>query len=148
MGEAPTTRDKEAFYRELDRLDDLTDDQSSEDDLSRLIAKSRDKTRHEGSTNALVPTSAASSAAVNATKPVRANTAPECSSQIVAGSSLDPKHKESGEMAKRPVLKGAKTTGALTESKTEDPPPVKRRRTYAARTIPEQQQVFKGLVFC
>lgn len=147
MGEAPT-RDKEAFYKELDRLDDLTDDsQSPEDDLSRLIVKSRDKSKRKDSTNALGSPSAASSASLSVKKPARANTAPECSSQNVAGSSLNAEYKEPEDMTTRPVLKSAKTTGALTESKAEGPPS-KRRRTYAARTIPEQQQVFKGLVFC
>lgn len=146
MGGAPT-RDKEAFYKELEKLDDLTDDhQSPEDDFSRLIAISKEKGRHTDSANALVPTSSSSSTSLNANLP-RANTAPECSSHSVAGSGLSPGHKEPENMAKKPALKSSKTTGALSESKTEGPP-LKRRRAYAARTIPEQQQVFKGLAFC
>lgn len=146
MGEA-YTRDKEAFYRELDKLDDLTDDQGPEDDFSRLIAVSKDKARYAHSANALVSTSMSSSTSLKEKKPLRANTAPECSSQSVVGSSLAPGYNGPEEMAKKPVLKSAKTTGALPESKPEGLPS-KRRRTYAARTIPEQQQIFKGLVFC
>lgn len=145
--EGAPTRDKEAFYKELEKLDDLTDDdQSPEDDLSRLIAISKEKRRQTDSANALVPTSSSSSTSLNAKLP-RVNTAPECSSHSVAGSDLSPGHKEPENLAKKPALKNSKTTGALPESNTEGPP-LKRRRTYAARSIPEQQQVFKGLVFC
>lgn len=145
---APPTRDKEAFYKELEKLDDSTDDQASDyDDFSHLIAVSKGKAREMDSTDALVPTSSSSSSAhLNANLP-RTSTVPECSSQSAAGPASSPGPEEMAPTAKKPVLKSAKTTGALTESKAEGPP-CKRRRTYATRTIPEQQQIFKGLVFC
>lgn len=146
MAAAPT-RNKEAFYKELEKLDDSTDDQTSDyDDFSHLIAVSRGKARETDSTDALVPTSSSSSAPLNATLS-RASTAPECSSHSAAGPASIPGPEEMAPTAKKPVLKSAKTTGALTESKAEGPP-YKRRRAYAARAIPEQQQIFKGLVFC
>ena len=138
-----TTTDKVTFFKELDKLDDLTDSQDQdEDDFSRLIALSKRKAAQADSVDALVPTSSSSSAAVNTTTP-RANTSIQSSSQSVPG----PEQEQNEEMARKPALKSAKTTGNICEDKPEGPP-VKRRRTYAARTIPEQQQVFKGLVFC
>lgn len=137
-----TTTDKVTFFKELDKLDDLTDSQDQdEDDFAHLIALSKRKAAQADSVDALVPTSSSSSAAVNTTTP-RANTSIQSSSQSVPG----PEQEQNEEMARKPALKSAKTTGNI-EEKPEGPP-VKRRRTYAARTIPEQQQVFKGLVFC
>ena len=135
-----TTTDKVTFFTELEKLDALTDSQDqAEDDFSRLIALSK---RKADSVDALVPTSSSSSAALNTIHTTsRANTSIQSSSESLA----EPQEDE--EMARKPALKSAKTTGNICEDKPEGPP-VKRRRTYAARTIPEQQQVFKGLVFC
>lgn len=145
MAAAP--RNKEAFYKELEKLDDSTDDQTSDyDDFSRIIAASKGKARETGSTDALVPTSSSSSAHLNTNLP-RVSTVPGRSSQSAAGPASSPGPEEMAPTAKKPVLKSAKTTGVLAENKAEGPP-CKRRRTYAARTIPEQQQIFKGLVFC
>lgn len=147
MAAAPT-RNKEAFYRGLEKLDDLTEGQTSDDDFSHIIAISKRRVRDTDFTNALVPTSSSSSAQLNANLP-RASTVPECSSRSEAGpgSASSPGPEEMAPTAKKPALKSAKTTGALSESRAEGPPH-KRRRTYAARLIPEQQQIFKGLVFC
>ena len=142
-----TTTDKVIFFTELEKLDALTDSQDqNEDDFPRLIALSKRRAAQADSVDALVPTSSSSSAALNTTTS-RANASIQSSSQSqsVAG----PEQEQDEEMARKPALKSAKTTGTI-EDKPEGPPgpPVKRRRTYAARTIPEQQQVLKGLVFC
>lgn len=137
-----TTTDKVTFFTELEKLDALTDSQDQdEDDFARLIALSKRKAAQADSVDALVPTSSSSSAALNTTTP-RANASIQSSLQSVAG----PEQEQDDKMARKPALKSAKTTGNI-EDKPEGPP-VKRRRTYAARTIPEQQQVFMGLVFC
>lgn len=140
-----STTDKVTFFTELEKLDALTDSQDNdEDEFARLIALSKRKAAQADSVDALVPTSSSSSAALNTTTTIpRANTSIQSSSQSVAG----PEQEQDEEMARKPALKSTKTTGNICEDKPEGPP-VKRRRTYAARTIPEQQQVFKGLVFC
>lgn len=140
MGEAPAN--KVTFFRELEKLESLTDDNDeSGDDFACILALSKRNLGHTHSADALVSTSSSSSATLN---PPRSNTAPRPSSQGATGSGSDD---GMAPMAKNPALRSAKTMGALPEGKTEGPP-CKRRRTYAARTIPGQQQVFKGLVFC
>ena len=139
-----TTTDKVTFFTELEKLDTLTESQDQdEDDFSRLIALSKRRAAQADSVDALVPTSSSSSAALNTTAS-RANASIQSSSQ--SQSIAGPEREQDEGMARKPALKSAKTTGNI-EEKPEGPP-VKRRRTYAARTIPEQQQVFKGLVFC
>lgn len=139
MGEATTN--KEAFFKELEKLDELTDDETG-DDFSRLITSSKKSAAEDtDSTASFVPTSSSSSAGLNLS---HTNTVPESSSRSETSSKTD----EMVSATERPLpLKSAKTTGAPEKSKPEGPP-CKRRRTYAARTVPEHQQVFKGLVFC
>lgn len=149
MGEATTKNtNKETFFKGLEELDDLTDnDKDNEtgdgngDDFSRLISFSRRSVEDTDSTPSFVPTSSSSSAGLELSY---TNTVPESSSRSETKSKTD----EMVSTAKRPPpLKTAKTTGTLSERKQEGPP-CKRRRTYAARTVPEQQQIFKGLAFC
>lgn len=147
MGEATTKNtNKETFFKGLEELDDLTDNDNDNEvgdgnDFARLISFSRRSAEDTDSTPSFVPTSSSSSAGLELSY---TNTVPESSSRSETAARTD----EMVSTAKRPPpLKTAKTTRTLSERKQEGPP-CKRRRTYAARTVPEQQQIFKGLVFC
>lgn len=147
MGEATTQNtNKEAFFKGLEELDDLmgndNDNEAGDgDDFARLISFSRRGVEYLDSTPSFVATSSSSSAGLELSY---TNTVPESSFKSQTASRTD----EMVSTAKRPPpLKTVKTTGTLSEGKQEGPP-CKRRWTYAARTVPEQQQIFRGLVFC
>lgn len=135
----PSKEAKETFFFDLVRLDSLTDDSEHAEDerLSRLISAS--KRNHPAVTSL--------SAAEGLPRTV---SAPQPSSQVPNPDDTN-MPQELPQVAKensaKPTMKKSKTTGALPETKAEGPAH-KRRRTYSARMIPEQMQIFKGLVFC
>ncbi|RHZ46378.1 DNA-directed DNA polymerase IV [Aspergillus thermomutatus] len=137
---AEKTLDKDAFFKALEQLDCLTDDSEDEADieLSYLITRSRnsDKTTSSNCRNNTPPL-----------KLLRATSAPESSSTSTAGSSTHSKMLVPGSDGLQPGVKRSNTTGALTGSSEADNRS-KRRRVIAPRTIPEEQQIFKNLVFC
>lgn len=143
MGEATTKNiHKETFFKGLE-LNDLTDNDNDcgGDDFARLIRFSRRSPEVLDPTPSFMSTSSSASASLELSY---TNTVPESPSRSETASRAD----EMVSMAKRPpLLKSTKTTGTLSE-RAQEGPPCKRRRTYAARTVPEQQQIFKGLVFC
>jgi len=151
MGEATTKNtNKEAFFKGLEDLDDLTDDDNDNeagdgDDFAPLMIFLRRRRRRSvedpDSTPSFVATSSSSSAGLEFSY---TNTVPESSSRSETTSRA---HDMVSTAKRPPPLKTAMSTGTLSERKQEGPP-CKRRRTYAARTVPEQQQIFKGLIFC
>lgn len=135
---------KEVFFKELEKLDSLTDDsQNTEDDeFARIVSASRTVQRNQP---------VALSPAVKKIK--RARLAPGPSSRSPAGPHTDNTVmvEESplvinGDSIK-PAMKRASTIGTPTETKTAGPAS-KRRQAYSSRAVPEQMQIFKGLVFC
>lgn len=149
MGEAATKNtNKETFFKGLEELDDLTDNDhynetgdGNGDDFSRLIDFSRRSVEDPDSTPSFVPTSSSSSGGLELSY---TNTVPDSSLR----SEMASRANEMLSTAKRQLpLKTAKAIGTLSERKQEGPP-CKKRRIYAARTVPERQQIFKGLVFC
>lgn len=133
---------KEAFFSELVRLDALSDDSEDTADqgYARLISESRIP-------KCDYPPSSSQSVAKGLSRTV---SAPQTSSRRVDSVHADMPRDQTqipSESDRKPTMKRAKTTGALIEPKAEGPAS-KRRRTYAARTIPEEMQIFKGLVFC
>lgn len=141
---AQNLESKEAFFKELERLDSLTDDsQNTEDEeFARLISASR-RVEHERPV--------ISSPVAESVK--RTRLAPQSSFRSLAGPHSDDtvmvqdSPLVTKEDAVRPAMKRANTIGTPAETKARAPPN-KRRRTYSARTVPEQMQIFKGLVFC
>lgn len=139
--------EKEAFFKELDKMGSMTDDPEDPEDeeFARLVSGTKLVQRKE---------------AVAPSLPVvknidRTRSMPQPSLRSPAGPHSDDTItvRESplvaGDDVKKPTMKRAATTGTLPETKAKGPGHVsKKRRSYSAKAIPEQQQIFKGLVFC
>lgn len=130
-----TTKDKEAFFKELEQLDYLTSDaeDNENDDISRLMLLSRkadspNPTDIPGSKElaSIVLTDSGPQSSQGAV-----SVEPETVSPVVAN-----------EDPQKPVVERSKI---MSENKTAAS---RKRRAYSTRTIPEQQQIFKGLIFC
>lgn len=130
-------KSKEAFFTELARLGSLTDDseRTDDEDFARLISGS-------GSKRAKNHDAVASASNVNANVKGIPRTFSEPQSS-------PPRSGREGQaqVSNIPSMKRANTTGTLSEGKKAEGP-VKRRRTCTPRTISEERQIFKGLVFC
>ncbi|KAF4165757.1 hypothetical protein CNMCM6936_007376 [Aspergillus lentulus] len=131
--------DKDAFFKALEQLDCLTDDSEDEADieLSHIIKRSR------------ISDKSISSDCRKDTPPfklLRATSAPQSTSASIAGSSTHSKMPTPGSDGFQPAVKRRNTTGVLT-GRSEADKQSKRRRVIAPRTVPEEQKIFKGLVF-
>lgn len=136
---AGKTLDKDAFFKALEELDCLTGDSEDEADieLSRIIKRSKNSDKPSSSNCRDAPP----------LKLLRATSAPQSPSTSIAGSSTHSKMLVPGSDGLQPGVKRSNTTGALT-GRSEADKQSKRRRVMAPRTVPEEQQIFKGLVFC
>jgi DNA polymerase IV len=137
---AGETLDKDAFFKALEELDCLTGDSEDEADieLSYIIKRSKnsDKT---GSSNCCKDTPPL--------KLLRATSAPQPTSTSIAGSSGHSKMLTPDSDGLQLGVKRSNTTGALS-GRSEAGKQSKQRRVMARRTVPEEQQIFKDLVFC
>jgi DNA polymerase IV len=137
---AEKTLDKDAFFKALEQLDCLTDDPEDEADieLSHIIKRSRnsDKTSSSNYCKDTPPF-----------KLLRATSAPQSTSTSIASSSTHSKILSPGSDGLQPGVKRSNTTGSLT-GRSEADKQSKRRRVITPRTVPEEQQIFKNLVFC
>ncbi|GFF84535.1 hypothetical protein IFM53868_04178 [Aspergillus udagawae] len=136
---AEKTLDKDAFFKALEQLDCLTDDSEDEADieLSHIIKLSRNSDK------------LCSSNCRKDTQPfklLRATSAPQSTSTSIADSSTHSKMLAAGSDDLQPGVKRSNTTGALT-GRSEADKQSKRRRVITPRTVPEEQQIFKDLVF-
>jgi DNA polymerase IV len=136
---AEKTLDKDAFFKALEQLDCLTDDSEDEADieLSHIIKRSRnsDKTSSSNCCKDTPPF-----------KLLRATSAPQSTSTSIASSSTHSKMLSPGSDGLQPGVKRSNTTGGLT-GRSEADKQSKRRRVITPRTVPEEQQIFKNLVF-
>ncbi|EAW22824.1 DNA-directed DNA polymerase IV [Aspergillus fischeri NRRL 181] len=136
---AEKTVDKDAFFKALEQLDCLTDDSENEADieLSHIIKRSRysDKIISSNCRKDTPPF-----------KLLRATSAPQSTSASVSDSSTHSKMLAPGSDVLQPGVKRSNTTGTLAGHSEADKQS-KRRRVIAPRTVPEEQQIFKNLVF-
>ena len=142
---AQNLANKEAFFKELDKMGSMTDDSEDTDDeeFARLVSG----TKNVGDKAPVTPS-------LPVVKNVdRTRSMPEPSPRGAAGPHSDDTImvQESPivtrEEARKPTMKRAATTGTLPETKVEGPPG-KKRRSFSSKAIPEQRQIFRGLVFC
>lgn len=142
-------RSKASFFRALDDLDRSDDSQDDEGSLERLLARAK-PAEFLNSTAAL-----SSTERITLT---RANTAPSPSymdkelQEIVAHDAHPGRRPEPFESNLRTV-KRSQTTGTMPSTtlgpkRREGPAPKKRRTNSIIKLVPEEQRIFKELVFC
>jgi DNA polymerase IV len=137
---AEETVNKYAFFKALDQLDCLTDDSEDEADieLSHIIKQSKNSGR--------IATSKLHKDTPHF-KLLRATSAPQSTSASISDSSTHSKTFAPGSDVLQPGDKRSNITGTLT-GRPEADKQSKRRRVITPRTVPEEQQIFKKLVFC
>lgn len=122
---------KKSFFAALDRLDD-SDDQDEEDKSWESLLTSADKE-------------------LDKPNPNRVALSPECIPLPRANSdpisSCDSKRSSPVAFPKTAPTNRPGTTGTMPTIKSGGPPQ-KKRRTNSAKIIPDDQQIFKGLIFC
>ena len=138
---------KKSFFAALEQLDDL-DNQSEEDDpLERLIAPSR-------SLNIQNRTAASASTHPEPASLLRAHSDPQSSftdtrrSEPIVVEDSQPRRSETISDTKPRMVKRSETIGTMPGTKTGGPPPSKKRKTNSIKMHPEEQQIFKGFIFC
>lgn len=132
---------KKSFFTALEHLDDLaSSSQEEEDPLERLVARS--KPFHiQNRTASLEP-------APPQTVPLlRANSDPQPSS-AETNSDIIIQEVSSKRCAGLDELKGRTLQRSQTTGTMPGPPPSKKRRVNNMKMVPEEQQIFKELVFC
>ncbi|KAM0104999.1 hypothetical protein ACP6JE_000323 [Aspergillus fumigatus] len=136
---AEETVNKYAFFKALDQLDCLTDDSEDEADieLSHIIKQSKNSGR--------IATSKLHKDTPHF-KLLRATSAPQSTSASISDSSTHSKTFAPGSDVLQPGDKRSNITGTLT-GRPEADKQSKRRRVITPRTVPEEQQIFKKLVF-
>lgn len=133
----PRALSKASFFGALENLDESDDDHLQPDDclsFGRVLAASRRSTTTSVTTPAPIPNEIITPVAPSnqeAPSLIRANTAPQPSSIS--------SHKNHCHLNNRTT---ATMSATLNGSST------RKRKATALKTIPEAQQVFKGLVFC
>lgn len=139
---------KEAFFKELDELDYMTDDDHRVDDsLCNLIATSRTQERTLSSacphsTVTAIPRLARAETAPESLGPVTKDAIVEEPMAMASSSSNLPNHSDHGLVA----VKRSSTTGSLSDN--AEATVSKKRRVSAHKSVPEQLQIFKHLTFC
>ena len=133
----PTLADKEAFFSQLDELDSVSDGSpESPDDFDRVPQSALDLRR--------VSTPPVSSPSpFKPASPVPLLPTPRASPEGHREPEVPCTHDISSPRGKR-----RPNTDTMKRSTKPDAPGGSRKRKICARTIPEQQQIFKGLVFC
>lgn len=138
---------KEAFFRELDELDYLTDDDRQVDDgLCNIIAGSRTQEQ-------ICPSARSRSRDTTIRSLARADTAPESLGAVtkdavvegptaMASSSKIQSRSDEGLH----TMKRSNTTGSVRNS--AETAVSKKRRLNSHKSVPEQLQIFKDLTFC
>lgn len=142
-------KSKTSFFRALEHLDYSDDSQDDEDSLERLLAHSK-------------PTEVLNStAALSNPEPIaltRANTAPSSSytnkepREEVSAHDAHPRRRLQPLESNLRTVKRSQTTGTMpstTSALTKGGPALKKRRTNSIiKLVPEEQRIFKELVFC
>jgi len=138
---------KRGLFGALQRLDDSDGSEDGEDDsLEKLFVSSRPP-RISNSTATRI------SARPRAVSLHRSNTEPQASPADRQGQAFsvtnigNPRRMAEATEPKVRTVKRANTTGTMPATKTMGPP-AKKRRTESIKLVPEDQQIFKGLVFC
>ncbi|KAE8349313.1 hypothetical protein BDV28DRAFT_141497 [Aspergillus coremiiformis] len=140
---AQSALDKQAFFQELEKLDSLAEDSADDTDegFAQFIALSRDNTEPVHQAEPALPTSPAEkSRALGATSTLRSPSLGITdlkesgdTSIVVIEDTLNPSVKGSSCMG-APKIKAGVLAG-------------KKKRIATLKSVPEQQQIFKGLVF-
>lgn len=134
----PTLADKEAFFSQLDELDSVSDESpENPDDFDRVLQ------------SATLELQRVSSLPVSSPPPLE----PTSPTPLLPTPRASPEGTGEPEVAcarsiPNPRAKGPLTTDTMTRGTKTGASRGSRKRKACARTIPEQQQIFKGLVFC
>ncbi|KAE8372152.1 hypothetical protein BDV26DRAFT_274724 [Aspergillus bertholletiae] len=136
-----STSDKEVFFEGLEKLDALVEDSAEDDDdeFSQIIARVRDYVEpvhpaEPALSDSLVQKTGALAAASGLQSPsldVTGQGKSRITSIVVVKDVQDP------------TAKGSDIMGALKKTQADD----KKKRTCNTKMVPEQHQIFKGLVF-
>lgn len=173
---------KDLFFKELDRLDHLSESERGEGggDGSRsqnrqdfgIVFQRTSKEEVAGQTSGFRVDGRASTSLDGGSLSRRDSDLGSMAHKEVSGSGLGPVSgsnkvtgignsspssritSERGSSSKMPTMKRAnKTTGSsgsegIKITTTDRSSALKKRRTYTSKTVPEDQQIFKGLSFC
>ena len=123
---------KKSFFAAIDQLDDDSENQNEEDKSWGSLLTFADKEPDRPKPN---------KALSSERNPPRANSDPISSCDLQSNRS-SPFAISKPAPANRP-----RTTGTM-PTITSGGPPQKKRRTNSAKIIPDDQQIFKGLIFC
>jgi hypothetical protein len=143
------SRSKASFFRALEDLDRSDDSQDDEDSLEHLLARAKP---------AEIPNSTAALSNTERVTLTRANTAPSPSYtdkelQEAVFQDAHPRRRPQPSESNLRTVKRSQTTGTM-PSTTSGPkrgggPALKKTRTNSIiKLVPEEQRIFKDLVFC
>ena len=142
-------RSKSSFFRSLELLDCSDDSADDEDSLERLLARARPAE----TSNLTVASSSPEPLLLT-----RANTAPSPSytdkelQEVVVGHEAHYRRRPQPAESKLRTVKRSQTTGTMpstvTGIKRGGPVSKKRRTNSIIKLVPEEQRIFKELVFC
>ncbi|KAJ5091854.1 hypothetical protein NUU61_006724 [Penicillium alfredii] len=129
---------KKQFFTDIERLDDVEDSQNEDNHLEQLIIGSRSQR------NPVVVASPVSNSGPVALP--RANPDPQPSSDTSGVPREVHGRRSTGLTDPKMTVKRSQTTGGMAGTKNGGPAP-KKRRTNNIQTIPEDQKIFRDLVF-
>lgn len=134
----PTLADKEAFFRQLDELDAVSDGSpESPSDFDRVLQSATNEVQRISSPPVSSP------CPLEPASPLPLLPTPRASPEGTSEPDVASTHDISSLGARR-----RETTEFVMGSTKADASGGSRKRKACLRTIPEQQQIFKGLVFC
>ncbi|KAL2001629.1 hypothetical protein VTN02DRAFT_1514 [Thermoascus thermophilus] len=142
---------KEAFFKKLDDLDNLSDHSSEkncnnnkENDFAHTIKLARKKEPTESAR-------ASTSKSFPPANPVRTQSAPQPSLRRVASDEVvvikETPYQKSGKDLDEAGMKRPRTSGGHPENGRDGTATSKKRRVDSLKMVPEPQQIFKGLTF-
>lgn len=139
----------QSFFAALERLDEPDDTQNEGDSLEGLLARSPRPHKSPGQIGTTTPSVTAEPASLR-----RVNTEPQNPSTEgdlrITGLSYNehPRRANASADPKVRTVRRAQTTGTMPGTRSGVGPAVKKRRIENIKTVPPEQQIFRGLVFC